>query len=56
MNARKTAIQPAINDLSAGIFSSKNVAAKEYKILESTLRDRTNGRTYSQLNQQFQQN
>ena len=55
MNARETAINSAINDLSAGIFLSQRAAAKEYKIPESTLRGRIKGRTNSQLSHQFQQ-
>jgi hypothetical protein len=55
MNAREVAIQLAISDLHAGLYSSQRAAAKAYGVPESTLRNRLNGATNSALSHQHQQ-
>ena len=44
MDTRELAIQSAIDDLRAGVFTSQRKAAKAYGIPRSTLQERINGR------------
>jgi len=53
MDPREHAIQLAISDLSAGIYSSQRAAAKAYGIPRSTLQERLKGRTSSALSHQY---
>ena len=55
MDAREQAVQLAINDLNAGIYSSQRAAAKAYGIPRSTLQGRLQGATTSALSHQHQQ-
>ena len=55
MDPREHAIQLAISDLGAGIYSSQRAAAKAYGIPRSTLQERLKGRTSSALSHQHQQ-
>jgi hypothetical protein len=47
MDARELAIQSAINDSNAGLYTSQRAAAKAYRIPESILRNRLRGATNS---------
>jgi hypothetical protein len=44
MYAREAAIEAAINDLRAGVFTSQREAAKAYNVPQSRLQQRINGR------------
>ena len=55
MDPRELAIQSAISDLDAGIFTSQRKAAKAYDVPRSTLRERINGRQSHAIAHQQQQ-
>lgn len=55
MNSRETAIQQAIQDLSTGIHTSQNAAAKAYGIPRTTLQDRLKGAKDTTTSHQHQQ-
>jgi hypothetical protein len=55
MDARELAIQSAINDSNAGLYTSYRAAAKAYGIPKSTLRNRLRGATNSANSHQHQQ-
>ena len=55
MNAREVAIQSAIRDFNAGIYTSQRAAAKAYGIPPPTLSSRIRGATDSRTSHQHQQ-
>lgn len=55
MDVREAAIELAIKDYLAGLYSSQRAAAKAYGIPPSTLRGRINGATNSAISHQHQQ-
>ena len=55
MDAREVAIQLAISDLAAGLYTSQRAAAKAYGLPRSTLQDRLRGATTSAISHQHQQ-
>jgi transposase len=55
MDPRELAIQSAICDLNAGVFTSQRKAAKAYGVPRSTLQERINGRQPNAIAHQQQQ-
>jgi hypothetical protein len=55
MDARETAIQLAIRNFDAGLFSSQRAAAKAYAIPRSTLAARLQGTQTRRFSHEYQQ-
>ena len=55
MDPRETAIEQAISDLKARIYTSQKAAAKAYGIPRSTLQDRLKGATNMTTSHQHEQ-
>ena len=55
MDAREFAIQSAISDFNAGVYSSQRAAAKAYGIPQSTLSTRVNGVQNRRVSHQHRQ-
>ena len=55
MDARELAIQSAISDLNADLYSSQRAAVKAYGVPQSTLSTRLHGATTSATSHQHQQ-